>query len=30
MFMRFKDMEGLRVHGSDGEVGRVQDLLIDE
>ena len=30
MFMRSKDVEGLRVHGRDGEVGRVQDLLIDE
>jgi hypothetical protein len=30
MFMRSKDIEGLLVHGRDGEVGQVQDLLVDE
>jgi hypothetical protein len=30
MFLKSKDIEGLRLRGPDGDVGRVDDLLIDE
>jgi hypothetical protein len=30
MFLKSKDMEDLRLHGPDGDVGRVEDLLVDQ
>jgi hypothetical protein len=30
MFMKSKDIEGLRLRGPDGDVGRLEDLLVDE
>jgi hypothetical protein len=30
MFLKSKDVEDLRLRGSDGDVGRVEDLLVDQ